>query len=106
MTLPADPFAQLKVAELAIARLEAERDRLETIVVRLGAPGRRASTQRALVQGVTEAARDLTGAELAMFVPTELAALSQPTIVCEPGALSEAPEPSRVPLLAGALWRV
>jgi serine phosphatase RsbU (regulator of sigma subunit) len=105
VTLPADPLAQLKVAELAVARLEAERDRLEAIVVRLGGLAAELDAE-GLVQGVTEAARDLTGAELAMFVPTELAALSQPTIVCEPGALSEAPEPSRVPLLAGALWRV
>jgi serine phosphatase RsbU (regulator of sigma subunit) len=105
VSLPADLVEQLKVAELAVARLEAERDRLESIVVRLGALAAEVDAE-GLVQGVTEAARELTGATLAMFVPTELAALSQPTIVCEPGALEELPEPSRVPLLAGALWRV
>jgi serine phosphatase RsbU (regulator of sigma subunit) len=105
VTLPVDHLARLKVAEEAIARLEAERDRLEAIVVRLGALAAEFDAE-GLVQGVTEAAQDLTSATLAMFVPTELAALSRPTIVCQPGALGEAPEPSRVPLLAGALWRV
>ncbi len=105
VTLPADPPAQLKLAELTIARLEAERDRLESLVVRLGALAAEFDAE-VLVQGLTEAARDLTGATLAMFVPTELAAVSQPTVVCEPGALGEMPEPSRVPILAGTLWRV
>ncbi len=105
MTLEVDPLAQLKVAEEAIARLEAERGRLESIVVRLGALAAEFDAE-GIVQGVTEAARDLAGATLAMFVPTEMAALDQPTIVCEPGALGELPEPSRVPILAGALWRV
>jgi serine phosphatase RsbU (regulator of sigma subunit) len=112
VTLPADPVEQLKEAGLAVARLEAERDRLEaerdrleSIVVRLGALAAEVDAE-GLVQGVTAAARDLTGATLAMFVPTELAALSRPTIVCEPSALDELPEPSRVPVLAGTLWRV
>jgi serine phosphatase RsbU (regulator of sigma subunit) len=105
VTLEVDPLAQLKVAEEAIARLEAERGRLESIVVRLGALAAEFDAE-GIVQGVTEAARDLAGATLAMFVPTEMAALDQPTIVCEPGALGELPEPSRVPILAGALWRV
>ena len=105
VTLEVDPLAQLKVAEEAIARLEAERGRLESIVVRLGALAAEFDAE-GIVQGVTEAARDLAGATLAMFVPTEMAALDQPTVVCEPGALGELPEPSRVPILAGALWRV
>jgi serine phosphatase RsbU (regulator of sigma subunit) len=41
-----------------------------------------------------------------MFVPAEHAVLMEPTIVCDPDILSEAPEPARVPLLAGALWRI
>ncbi len=100
-----DPAVRLEKAELAIARLEEERDRLESMVVRLGALAAELDVD-GLVRGVTEAARDLTGAQLAMFVPTERAPLSEPTIVYEPGTLSEAPEPARVPLLAGALWRV
>jgi serine phosphatase RsbU (regulator of sigma subunit) len=55
---------------------------------------------------MTEAARDLTGAQLAMFVPAEPAMLTEPTIVCDLDIMSVAPEPGRVPLLAGALWRI
>lgn len=55
---------------------------------------------------MTEVACGLTGATVAMFVPAELAGFDQPVVVCEPGVLEEAPEPGRVPLLAGALWRV
>lgn len=105
VTLEVDPLAQLRAAEDAIARLEAERDRLQSIVVKLGALAAEFDAE-GLVQGVTEAARDLAGATLAMFIPTELAEISQPTVVCEAGALGALPEPSRVPLLAGALWRV
>ena len=36
-TAPTELFARLKLAQLSIARLEAERDRLESMVVRLGA---------------------------------------------------------------------
>ena len=38
--LPGDIAARLALAELTISDLEAERDRLETMVVRLGALGR------------------------------------------------------------------
>ena len=56
VTLPADPLAQLKTAELTIARLEAERDRLESLVIRLGALAAEFDAE-GVVQGVTEAAR-------------------------------------------------
>jgi serine phosphatase RsbU (regulator of sigma subunit) len=102
---PNDLAERLALAELAISDLKAERDRLETTVVRLGALAAQLDAE-SLVQGVTEAARDLTGAQLAMFVPAEPAMLTEPTIVCDPDVLSVAPEPARVPLLAGALWRI
>jgi serine phosphatase RsbU (regulator of sigma subunit) len=105
--LPAqdDVAARLALAELAISDLKAERDRLEMLVVRLGELAAHLDAE-SLVQGVTEAARDLTGAQLAMFVPAEPAVLTEPTIVCDPGLLSVTPEPARVPLLAGAVWRI
>ncbi|HTW07816.1 MAG TPA: SpoIIE family protein phosphatase [Acidimicrobiales bacterium] len=92
------------MAELAIARLEAERERLESMVVRLGSLAAQLDAAT-LVQGVTEAARELTDAELAMFVPTERASVDEPTVICDPGRLAEVPEPARVPLLAGVIWR-
>jgi hypothetical protein len=102
---PSDVAERLALAELAISDLKAERDRLETTVVRLGALAAQLDAE-SLVQGMTEAARDLTGAQLAMFVPAEPAVLTGPTIVCDPDIMSVAPEPGRVPLLAGALWRI
>jgi serine phosphatase RsbU (regulator of sigma subunit) len=97
--------ARMKAAELALARLAAERDRLEAVLLRLGDLVAQGDAED-VARGVTEAARDLTAAPLAMFVPAELPAFSEPVLACEPGALREAPEPAKVPLLAGALWRV
>jgi serine phosphatase RsbU (regulator of sigma subunit) len=102
---PTDLASKLALAELTISGLQAERDRLESMVVRLGASAAQLDAE-SLVEGITEAARDLTGAQLAMFVPAERAALTGPTIVCGPDELITAPEPARAPLLAGALWRI
>lgn len=102
---PAELRARLAAAEASIARLEGERDRLEATVAHLGTVAARLDPREAAL-GVTEVLRDLTGAPLAMFVPAEPATFRDPVLVCEEGALAEAPEPARVPLLAGALWRV
>ena len=96
---------RLRAAELAVSRLTTERDHLESVVGRLGALAALVDPTE-LARGIAEAARDLTAAPLAMFVPAELKALDKPVVVCDPGALSEVPEPAKVPLLAGALWRV
>jgi serine phosphatase RsbU (regulator of sigma subunit) len=96
---------RLKAAELAASRLTAERDLLESVIGRLGALAAQVDPTE-LARGITEAARDLTASPLAMFVPAELKAFDRPVVVCDPGALSEMPEPAKVPLLAGALWRV
>ena len=101
---PENLVTRLEVAELAIARLEAERDRLESLFVRLGALAAQLDAG-AVVQGVTEAARDLTDAALAMFAPSERATIMEATVVCDLGPLGEVPEPGRVPLLAGVMWR-
>jgi serine phosphatase RsbU (regulator of sigma subunit) len=101
----AELLTRLRVAELAIARLEGERDRLESMVVRLGALSAQLDADE-LVRGVIEAARDLTEAALAMFVPAERATPAEPTIISGLEGMGELPEPARVPLLAGAMWRV
>jgi hypothetical protein len=100
-----DARTRLRTAELALARLREERATLESVVARLGTVAGRLDAEE-LALGITEAVRDLTGAPLAMFVPAELTPFTQPVIVCEPGALGQAPDPRRGPLLAGALWRV
>jgi serine phosphatase RsbU (regulator of sigma subunit) len=101
----ADVRTRLKTAEMALARLQSERDNLESVVVRLGSVAGRLDAVE-VARGITEALRDLTDAPLAMFVPAELSTFSQPVIVCEPGLLAEAPDPAGAPLLGGALWRV
>lgn len=101
---PENLATRLKVAELAIARLEAERERLESMVVRLGALASQLDAE-SLVQGVTEAARDLTDATVVMFAPTERAMVNGPTAAYDPGSVAKMPEPSQVPLLAGVIWR-
>jgi serine phosphatase RsbU (regulator of sigma subunit) len=98
-------LARLEMAELAVERLQAERDSLESILVRLGTVTAQLDAEE-VARGVTEALRDLTGAPLAMFVPAELTAFSDAVIACDPGALAEEPVPAQAPLLAGALWRV
>lgn len=101
----ADLTTRLKVAELAIQRLEAERDRLESLVVKLGALAANLDP-RTLIYGVAEAARDLTGAPLAMFAPApERAVALEPTVVCAEGLLAEVPQPARAPLLGTAIAR-
>ncbi|MGH9107172.1 MAG: PP2C family protein-serine/threonine phosphatase [Acidimicrobiales bacterium] len=100
-----DTDARLKAAELAVTRLTAERDRLEATVARLGALAAQLDAED-VARGVTQVARELTGAPLAMFVPAESLTFAGPVLASDPGMVVEAPEPARVPLLAGALWRV
>jgi serine phosphatase RsbU (regulator of sigma subunit) len=95
----------LRAAEEALARAEAERDRLEAAVVRLGGLAGNLDPSE-VCRGITETARELTGARLAMFVPAEALGMAEAFVSCEAGEVAAFPEPSRVPLLAGALWRV
>jgi len=88
-----------------VARLQQERDSLESTLVRLGAVAGRLDPEE-VARGITEAVRELTGAPLAMFVPAELTTFTQPVAVYDPGSVAELPDPARAPLLAGALWRV
>ena len=59
---------RLRAAELAVSRLTTERDHLESVVGRLGALAALVDPTE-LARGIAEAARDLTAAPLAMFVP-------------------------------------
>ncbi|HTW05939.1 MAG TPA: GAF domain-containing SpoIIE family protein phosphatase [Acidimicrobiales bacterium] len=100
-----DERTRLRTAELAVERLQAERDNLESIVVRLGAVAGRLDAEE-VARGITEAVREMTGAPLAMFVPAEVSEFKKLVVVCEPGLLGRLPDPASAPLLGGALWRV
>ncbi|HET9060061.1 MAG TPA: GAF domain-containing SpoIIE family protein phosphatase [Acidimicrobiales bacterium] len=83
----------------------AQAARLESAIVRLGALAGQVNAAE-LVLGVVETAREITGSPVAMFVPADQTVGISPALSSEPHYLAEEPEPSRVPLLAGALWRV
>jgi serine phosphatase RsbU (regulator of sigma subunit) len=104
-TLGGSLAGRLKAAEKALALVETERDRLEATVVRLGSLAGQLDPSH-VCRGLTETARELTGARLAMFVPAEALGMAEAFVSCEAGEVAVFPEPSRVPLLAGALWRV
>lgn len=97
--------ARLESLQSALASSQAERERLEGSIVRLGALAGQLDPLE-VARGITEAARELTGATLAMFVPAELIGISQAVIACDPSEVPVVPQPANVPLLAGALWRV
>lgn len=102
---PGDMPTRLKTAELALERLRAERDSLESMVVRLGTAAAELDAE-AVARAVTEALHELTSATVAMFVPAEPTNFNHAIVVCEPGALAEVPDPAQAPLLSGATWRV
>jgi serine phosphatase RsbU (regulator of sigma subunit) len=93
-----------KRLKVAIGRLEAERERLESLVVKLGALAASLDA-RGLVEGVTEAAKQLSGAPLAMFAPAERGVVDGEVVIASPGELGKPPAPAKAPLLAAALWR-
>lgn len=115
-TAPADPrpgsegslarlWAERDQLQLEMAQLRAEVARLEGAIERMGSLASATDAQQ-LVLGLTELARVTTRAPVAMFVPAEPAGTAGASLAYDPGYLAEEPEPARVPLLAGALWRV
>jgi serine phosphatase RsbU (regulator of sigma subunit) len=97
-----DPEAKLEITHRAIEQLEAERDRLERLLLRLPSLLAELDPQR-LTVGVVEAARELTGAQFGLFLPagTERATVSFIGLTREDFA--EPPAVGRAPVLAGAL---
>lgn len=90
---------ELRTAKLAIDELQGERRRLLDLVVRLP---RLLSEQEtgALVAGVAEACRELTGARFALYVPAEPEA--EPILTgLEWADFAERPDIANAPLLAG-----
>lgn len=83
----------------------AQTSRLEEAIVRLGALAGQANAVE-LVSGAVDTVREVTDSPVAMFVPADHASGVPAAISGVPGYLVEEPGPARVPLLAGALWRV
>ena len=90
---------ELRTAKAAIDALQDERRRLLDLVVRL--PGLLAEKEtEALVAGVAEACRELTGARFALYVPTE--ADVEPVLTgLQWSDFAERPDMGNAPLLAG-----
>src|SRR5487761_1111638 len=102
-TSVADLETRLKVAQRAVERLEEDRERLEGLVVRLGAIAGSLDTND-VAAGVLEAARDLTGASVGLFVPVDRTSLKE-VVSPNRAAVQEVPDPARAPLLGSVLWR-
>jgi len=102
MTDAADPEPRLEISRRAIEQLEAERDRLERLLLRLPSILAQLDPHQ-LTLGIVEAARELTGARFGLFLPTgsERATLSFVGLTREDFAVP--PAVGRAPVLAGVL---
>ncbi len=85
-------------AEALLKQLEAERSRLETVLLRLPEILRELEVDR-LVEGLAEAARELNGAEFAVYVGAAEPGLRVLVGTAEED-FEEVPDPVRAPLLA------
>jgi serine phosphatase RsbU (regulator of sigma subunit) len=102
MTDEAASEPALEISRRAIEQLEAERDRLEGLLLRLPSLLAELDPEKLCV-GVTEAARELTGARFGLFLAagTERATVSFVGLTREDFATP--PAVGRAPVLAGAL---
>jgi serine phosphatase RsbU (regulator of sigma subunit) len=98
----ADPATQLEISRRAVEQLEAERDRLERLLLRLPALLAELDPER-LTLGVAEAARELTGARFAAILPARSERSTVQFVGLTREDFAEAPAVGRAPVLAGAL---
>jgi serine phosphatase RsbU (regulator of sigma subunit) len=99
----ADLDARLEMSRRALEQLEAERERLEGLLLRLPSLLAELDPDR-LAEGVAEAARQLVGARFALFLPAsrERATVTFAGLTREDFA--DVPAVGRAPVLAGVLW--
>jgi hypothetical protein len=102
VTEPADPEARLEMARRAIEQLEAERDRLEALLLRLPSLLAELDPDQ-LTVGVVEAARELTNARFGLFLPTGSERGTVRFVGLDREDFAEPPAVGRAPVLAGAL---
>jgi hypothetical protein len=92
------------IRKRAIEQLEAERDRLERLLLRLPSLLAELDVER-LARGIAEAARDIAEARFAAFVPFDGDQEAAIFVGLERDVFATRPAVGRSPLLAGVLWR-
>ena len=102
MSEPLDPEARLEISRRAIEQLEAERNRLERLLLRLPALLAELDPER-LTLGVAEAARELTGARFGAILPAGSERATVHFVGLSRDDFAEPPAVGRAPVLAGAM---
>jgi hypothetical protein len=97
----AAPESPREITRRAIEQLEAERDRLERLLLRLPALLAELDPER-LTIGVVEAARELTGARFGLFLPTGSERATVLFVGLNRDDFASPPAVGRAPVLAGA----
>ncbi len=98
-----DLEARLELSRRALEQLEAERERLEGLLLRLPSLLAELDPDR-LAEGVAEAARQLVGARFALFLPASRERATLTFAGLDREDFAEVPAVGRAPVLAGALW--
>ncbi len=103
MTGLMDAPSRLEVSRRAIGQLEADRDRLEGLLLRLPQLVAELDVER-LVRGIAEATRELAAARFAAFVPAVGDERAVILVGVDRTAFAEPPAFGHAPLLGGVLW--
>jgi serine phosphatase RsbU (regulator of sigma subunit) len=105
MTLDArtDLEGRLEISRRAVEQLEADRQRLERLLLRLPALTAELDPERQ-AEGVTDAARELTGARFGLFLPAGHDRATLSFVGLSRSDFAEPPAIGRAAVLAGALF--
>src|SRR5919106_1674464 len=98
-----DLEARLEMSRRAVEQLEAERERLEGLLLRLPSLLAELDADR-LAEGVAEAVRQLVGAHFALFLPANRDRATLTFAGLNREDFTEVPAVGRAPVLAGVLW--
>ncbi|MGH9040406.1 MAG: GAF domain-containing protein, partial [Acidimicrobiia bacterium] len=98
-----DLEARLEMSRRALEQLEADRERLEGLLLRLPALLAQLDPDR-LAEGVAEAARQLVGARFSLFLPAHGERSTLTFAGLDREDFAEPPAVGRAPVLAGVMW--
>jgi serine phosphatase RsbU (regulator of sigma subunit) len=98
-----DLVTRLEMSRRAVEQLEAERARLEGLLLRLPSLMSELDPDR-LAEGVAEAVRQLVGARFAVFLPANRDRATLTFAGLDREDFTEVPAVGRAPVLAGVLW--